>query len=130
MVLANGRSKDDEKWGREYDIPGFKAVASGGDGSVVFYNGKADASTLVHEMGHNLAYATYSSPEPSRSSAYSKAYAKEKSVSNYSFFSGSKSEDFADAVRLYFFKKDSFREKFPLKYQVIDNLIKTGREDG
>ena len=94
VYLSNQRNKNDDYWEKTYNIPNFRSAATGGKGSVVFYNGRIQPGALVHEMGHNLAGSVYGSSTPPPNSIYAKVYAKEKRVSVYSEKSGSIGEDY------------------------------------
>jgi hypothetical protein len=54
-VVRGQDEKYDRYWEKRYNIPGFKAAAMGGGGSITFFGGKPYTDgALFHEVAHNL----------------------------------------------------------------------------
>jgi hypothetical protein len=123
VYLSQQRNSADERWAIKYNSPGFKSAATGGDGKVVAYNGgTANGETLYHEMGHNLAQATYGGYTPTPSSRFGMAMASdEPPVSDYA--RAAPAEDFAEAVRTYVANRAAMKANHPLRYAAIEELI-------
>ena len=56
VVIENGRNPQDEYWAEQYDRPGFTSAATGGGGTITFWNGTGAINEDVfnHEAGHNI----------------------------------------------------------------------------
>lgn len=122
MIFTTQRNNADSYWAKQFNRPGFKSAATGGDGTICVYN-KRDITkgTFAHESGHNLSYREWGSIYPDSSSAYRKAQRIEKPVSSYG--SGNDAEDFAEATRLYVVGRDAFKRDFPLKHAALHAII-------
>lgn len=57
--LEAGANPDDERIARERNLPRFRSAATGGGGTITFYNGlrNLNEDTFSHEFGHNLGFA-------------------------------------------------------------------------
>lgn len=57
--LEAGRSPDDERFARERNQPNFRSAATGGGGTISFFNGLGNLTEdrFDHEFGHNLGFA-------------------------------------------------------------------------
>lgn len=126
VVFSTQRSKDDDHWAREYNSPGFKSAATGGDGHVVAYNTEkhpVSYGTFTHEFGHNLAFREWGQTSPPAHTDYGKAQKLESAVSAY----GAKSpaEDFAEAARMYsnVRTRKTLKYDFPRKYAAVHALL-------
>ncbi len=123
VYLSKQANKDDARWAKVYNNPGHESLATGGGGSVVFYNGGTPSrGYLAHEMGHNLATAKYGSTKPFELGAFSKATRGEKPPSPYAM--KSPSEDFAESVRYFVLNREGFKRIAPKRYKVIDRMLK------
>lgn len=116
------RNKHDAHWERVYNMPGFTSAATGGNRTVVVYNGhQMSSSTLAHESGHNLAEKVWGDVFPRATSDYSRAQSKEPPVSTYG--SNSHAEDFAEACKMYAQDNHTLSRKFPLKHKALVEMI-------
>lgn len=83
----------------------YISAASGGDGTIVFYNNSVDDLTLAHEIGHNFATSIWGTAHPPKDSDFSFACRWEGSVTAYSKAfqkaTGSWAEDFAEVASYY-----------------------------
>jgi hypothetical protein len=123
VYLTSQRNSEDPRWEREYKRPGFKSLATGGDGDVVVYNGESLSTyTLVHEAGHNLATATYGTVTPNPSSDFARAAGAEPPPTAYAAVAIW--EDFADSCRLAVLEPAAFDASSPLRAAVIRKLFK------
>ncbi len=128
VFFVNGKNQDDDQWASQYGLAEFTSAGTGGDGMVTFYSSDkgsdeiSDSLTLVHEMGHNLAKHVYGSTTPPEWSAYRKAMdSGEPAVSPYARMSPA--EDFAEAVKYFYFRGDAFRAGHPLRHAAIEKMI-------
>lgn len=127
VIFSPARNKDDHVWEQRYGIKDFKSHATGGDGTVVVYNGEpTDRDNFAHESGHNLATKVWGNTTPpvwKEPSAYAQAQKAEKPVTDYG--KSSPSEDFAEAVRLYSSPVGHGRLQrgFPKKYAALKELL-------
>jgi hypothetical protein len=57
--IEPGRNPSDEYWAEEYDTPGFTSAATGGGGTITFWNGSqyVQEGIFDHEFGHNIGSA-------------------------------------------------------------------------
>jgi hypothetical protein len=57
--IEPGRNPSDEYWAEEYDTPGFTSAATGGGGTITFWNGSQyiQEGVFDHEFGHNIGSA-------------------------------------------------------------------------
>jgi hypothetical protein len=103
-----------------------RSHATGGDGSIAVYNnGSLSLGNFTHEAGHNLATKIYGSADPTtRAQAeFVKAIASnELPVSEYA--KNSPAEDFAEASRLYVEDPAIMKRDFPMRYAVIERIMK------
>ena len=124
VTYSTQANKDDDYWAKEYDMPHFRAYATGGVGGTVVYRGNMlPLGIFAHEAGHCLANELWGSFKPDPDSEYGQAQAKEPPVNDY----GSKapSEDFAEACR-YFTDpklKEELKDKFPLKHAALEKIF-------
>jgi len=132
LIFSENANISDEYFGRRYKIENFRSAATGGDGSVVFYNRSnkaAEGSTFYHESGHNIAKRQWGNTNPSSGSFFSRAAKKEPPVTKYAKIAkdstGDDSEDFAETVAMYFNKSDRFglQEHFPKKHRSMELLF-------
>ncbi len=122
VLFTTQRNSQDAYWEKAYGMANFKSAATGGDGSVVAYNGdKLGVGVLSHEAGHNLATKLWGSPTPKRNSPYGEAAGKEPPVSPYG--ANSPAEDFAEACKLYVTFPKQMKKEFPLKYKALKELL-------
>lgn len=123
VYLTTQANRDNAHWAAKYNRPGFKATATGGDGGIVVYNGDAIGfGSLTHEMGHNLAAATYGNTDPAPGSQFAQAMASsEPAVSSYGAVAPA--EDFAEAVREFVSDGTTMRVQYPLRYAAIEALL-------
>lgn len=124
LVFTTQQNSKDSYWEQQYNSPGFRSHATGGDGRIVVYNGwSTSIDSFNHESGHNLATSLWGDTRPSPSSEYGIAQASEPPVTHY----GAKSpaEDFADACKLYGDPetREDFKTNFPMKYAALSNLF-------
>ncbi|MBH8566733.1 hypothetical protein I8748_32055 [Nostoc sp. CENA67] len=123
VYFSSQRNRDDKYWEKTYNIKDFKSAATGGNGSVVYYNGgSSDRGTLIHEMGHNLATGRYGATAPPESSNYIQAAIKDGDHPS-SYGRNSRAEDFAETARMYHTSPDLLKEKSPLRYQVMKQIL-------
>jgi hypothetical protein len=129
IVFTDQRNKDDAYWEEQYGKKDFFSAATGGDGSVVVYNGdSSDRATVSHEMGHNMAFARYGDPSPPPGSDFYAAAQKKGAPTEYG--TNSIGEDFAESVYLYvewLNKADEgkkFKKADPERFEIIKNLLK------
>jgi phage gp29-like protein len=118
--------KDEAFWAERYNIPIEQAsiAATGGGGSVVFYNGargKRLRGTLSHEMGHNLAINKYGSTSPPPNSDFGKAAVKHPPPTDYA--AKGVNEDFAESIRLFNVDPGMLKADAPDRYNVIKKLM-------
>ena len=127
LTFTTQRCSHDPRWEKEYDMPGFKSSATGGDGHTVVYNQNSEAGggvtqmTISHENGHNIAHRLWGTTTPAAGSEYAKAQQSEPPVSSYG--AKSPSEDFAEAVAIYQFNPKAMAERFPLKAAAIRKIL-------
>lgn len=99
------------------------------------YSAATQKNILYHEIAHTLAnrlmdkkiidysYTEYSEivkKDKNFVSTYSKSYIEEKNKYN---------EDFADSFAFYFINKNSFKKKYPYRYEYISKLVKINLEE-
>jgi hypothetical protein len=128
IVYSAARNKDDPYWARVYGKPDVKSNGTGSDGTVVLYNvaGRRtfnDPSTIIHEMGHNLASAAYGSTTPPIASAFDRARSAEPTPPT-EYGGVNPAEDFAESVRLYVATPKVFRASHPRRAAALDELFK------
>jgi hypothetical protein len=112
--------EDDTHWAKVYNDPSFKAVATGGDGTVTVYNAKpVSAGIVAHECGHNLAKELWGTTTPG--GEYAVVQREEMPVSPNA--TRNKAEDFAEACRLYSTNKQRLIAHFPKKYEALRRLL-------
>lgn len=122
VICTSQRNKDDAHWEKEYGTQGFKASATGGDGTTVVYNnGSGSPSLLAHEAGHNLANKLWGQPSPPEDSEYAKAQKVEPPASEYG--ANSAAEDFAEAVMKYVTTPLTMEQDFPVKFAAVKKLL-------
>lgn len=124
IIYSTQRNNQDAYWEKQYNMPGLVSAATGGDGTIVVYNGKPiPPGTLAHEMGHNKANEVWGQQNPGTNvqPQYAAAQAKEQPVSSY----GAKSpaEDWAEACTKYATDPEQFRKDFPLKYAAVEKIL-------
>jgi hypothetical protein len=123
VFLSAQRNKNDAHWAKEYNIPDFRAGATGGEGAIVVYNGEPiGRGTLAHEMGHGFAAARYGSYRPGRASDFARAASSgEPPPTDYGKVDIQ--EDFAESVKLYDQDPAGFRATSPRRHDVIHRLM-------
>lgn len=122
VMMTTQQSKDDPHWQKAYNNPDHKSIATGGDGNMVIYNGKAISPSIVaHESGHNLAMKTWGDTKPPYGSDYGRC-GYEPPVSRYG--ANSRDEDFAEACRMYATDRENLRENFPSKHDAIHAMLR------
>lgn len=132
VIFSGQEYYDDNHWASlGYDTEGFKTGATGGYGDIVVYNTSLPLATFAHESGHNLATQLWGDQTPPESSLYGKAQQAEGPITPYARHNAA--EDFAEACAAYTnrhwrLKKEAFRQRFPLKYAAIADLL--GEEQG
>jgi hypothetical protein len=123
IYLTNQRNRHDAHWEQEYGIAGFKSAATGGDGNVTVYNGgPMGAGTFAHEAGHNLATARYGDTKPYVMSDFMVAARREPHPTEYA--KKSPAEDFAESVMLHTTANAKFKSTNPLRYAVVDRMLR------
>jgi hypothetical protein len=123
VTYTRQRNQEDPKWSREYGIPNFKSIATGGNGSMCIYNGKdVTISTFAHESGHNLAYKVWGAVTPPAGTRYAEAQKREGDVSAYG--SVHRAEDFAEVAKFYVTKPQVLRQSHPLKYAAFEAMVR------
>jgi hypothetical protein len=130
IVYSAARNKDDPYWARVYGKPDVKSNGTGSDGTIVLYNvaGRRtfnDPSTIIHEMGHNLASAAYGSTTPPIASAFERARSAEPTPPT-EYGGVNPAEDFAESVRLYVATPKAFRTSHPRRAAALDELLRDG----
>ncbi len=62
VAVEAGRNPADPYWAKAYNMPGFESAATGGSGTITFWNGLANLNegTFNHEFGHNVGTAVRS----------------------------------------------------------------------
>lgn len=131
-----GPNPKDEYWAKEYSMPGFKSLATGGYSdldskdargySIRFWNsedsgwanqatGPLGARSTAHELGHIYAHKTSKDYAPA---SFSSAIRGENPVSHYA--KSSAAEDFAESFRMYFFDKGELKQKSPAHFAYFD----------
>lgn len=122
VYFSTQRSNMDEIRAKEYNIPNMKALATGGGGKIVVYNGSPlGAGTFAHETGHNLAHKVWGDLDPPASSAYGRAQKKESPISEYGAVHPA--EDFAESVREYAENPAWLKAGSPAKYQAVRDMV-------
>lgn len=122
IYFTSQKNKHDAHWAQEYNMPGFKSTATGGDGNIMIYHGEsASRGTLAHEAAHNMARGLWGHTSPPHGTEYGKAQKKEKPVSEYG--ATARAEDFAEAARFYDKDPVYFAKKFPAKAAAMKKLI-------
>jgi len=125
IVYTLQPNRHDAFWAVQYNTPGFKSAATGGDGTIAVYNGKSvSQSTLAHESGHNFATKVYGTTTPKPGSKYGIAQQLESPVTPYG--ANSSSEDFAEAVKLYSkneVSRKAFKATHPKKFEALEELL-------
>ncbi len=143
IVFTEQKSNLDSHWEKEFNMPGFEAAATGGDGDIAVYNGKKmSPGTYAHESGHNLAVSLWGTVHPPADSDYGKTQKMgingrvTNAVSEYG--SNNRAEDFAEACRLYvdenlvydvhddvwISEREIFKEQYPNKFKALEELFK------
>lgn len=134
LIFTSQRSADDAYWADAYGRPDFKSAASGGDGTVVVYNGRPiSLSALAHEAGHNIAAKVYGKTDPGEVTAFKdgvwetirtdfQSIIDEEPVSPYAKIN--LAEDFAESIRAYVMDKAGFASKAPKRFAVIDAILR------
>lgn len=129
VYISGQRNKDDSLWEQRYGIANFRSAATGGQGSVVFYDGApANRENLLHEMGHNLALGRYGAATPPSTSDYASAMQTAAPPTRYAAYAPA--EDFAESVRLYFDYPELLQRTANDRYTVIRGLIGDENYDG
>lgn len=150
IYVTNSLNKDDAYWQERYNNPAHRSAATAGDGSImVYYSNVVSAESLVHEMGHNLAFKLYGKTDPrfiqklengqyvTRESDWLSLTENEPAVSRYG--ENSPAEDFAETAKRYFENQTATTlspnvEKHPLEdthpdhYFAFESLL-DGRSD-
>lgn len=54
FAWLKGQSPADAHWAAVYNIPNFTSSATGGDGTITFWNVPPSVGTIAHEFGHTL----------------------------------------------------------------------------
>jgi hypothetical protein len=123
IVFTTQTNEDDEKWKVRYNDQSHVSGATGGDGRIVVYRGAGlYGSTESHESGHNLAAHLWGSTHPPESSEYGRVIdSDEPPVSDYA--RNSRSEDFAEAVRLYVMERDYLARIAPRRHAVLGAML-------
>lgn len=137
LFFTDQDSKDDPYWADKYGKPDFKSAASGGDGAVMVYGGRAlSVGTLAHESAHNLATEIYGGTNPAPDSillpdgfrtSVETEWAwiideGESVVSEYA--SVAPDEDFAETFRSYVMDKAGLAEKHPMRFALVEKLLR------
>jgi hypothetical protein len=125
VVMSTQANQDDPYWALRYSIPGFVSAATAGvQGTVTVYRGGAiSPGSMAHEMAHNLATKKWGQPTPSPASDYQAAIASgEPPVSSYA--SAAPAEDFAEAVQLFYEDPARIKAIAPMRYTVIERLLR------
>lgn len=128
IVMTEQPNAQDAYWATVYGRSDFRSAATGGNGEIVFYGRHKQEGLLSHELGHNLATHLWKGTQPDPNSAYGRAQAAEPPVTSYAKGAGtfSRSEDFAEAVRLWVRSPTSrafFRAQFPLKSKALEDIL-------
>ena len=122
VVLTAQANKYDAYWGGKYDLPGFESAATGGDGGITIYNGRAASMyVLAHESGHNLAKKLWGDTFPPPDSDFAVAAAGESKVSEYA--RSSTAEGFAEAVRVYVESPAVLEKHHPRKFAALKAIL-------
>lgn len=125
VVFTDQRNAEDAHWEKEYGMPGFRSLATGGQGKIVVYNSRSiDPPNFAHEAGHNLARKAFGSATPPSSSAYGKAQLEEPPVSHYG--GRAPAEDFAEACRIYSMgsaRRAGLAKFSPKKFAALQELL-------
>jgi hypothetical protein len=126
VVLTAQPNDRDAYWAEQFNDPGLRSRASGGNGAVVAYNGRdLDPGTYAHEAGHNLAQQVWGGYAPPPDSEYGRAQAAEPPVTDYG--ANSPAEDFAEAVQLYATGYQNFlRANYPKKFAALEKIMAGG----
>lgn len=129
----------------------FHSAGRGGDGTVYLYNALSPKSTIydrqeadldsrygtiVHEVGHNVdsSLSRYQELEgyhwwTGGSSEWEEAMIADKAISGLDsptdYGKNNKQEDFAESFKYYYLYTEEFKENFPNRYEIIDNIFKT-----
>jgi hypothetical protein len=136
VVFDPKNSPDDAYWQKEYNNPFHRGAASGGNGTITFYNGikHFDSGTFWHEFGHNYAKEVWKGTEPPEHHAdrqrWEAAY-KEEASSISSYAEVHLQEYVAEAIRVFAQKRaegngtwQRWREKHPLTIELLDPLFR------
>lgn len=130
IVFTKQHNKDDKNWERDYNIPGFVSLATGGDGVITVYNGRSlTAPKFAHESGHNYANKLYGSTHPPKTSEFGKIRddweqnprTAEPPVRTYG--RNSISEDYATSVEMYVDIPNFMQKTYPKRYALIDGEL-------
>ena len=145
IQILDYRNPQDPYWAVKYNKPDFRSFATGGRRQIHFYeNGdmlpnnvlQHSRGTLVHEAAHNVdtAVAFPSSPGQriSESVEWKNAIQKDVHVSGsygrwtseYARSANSTVEDFADAYRALVSSPDAFKNTYPNRFKIMEQVRK------
>ena len=132
--FMDGRNPDDSYWETEYGIPGFTSAATGGGGTITFWEpGQrgSDSSilgTMRHESAHNLDQAIGDTVRASETQEWQDIIDADFNVSgkqsptNYGLTHVR--EDFAESVAEYLRDPIAFENDFPNRAEYIKEALK------
>lgn len=132
IELADYQNPMDSYWAKRYKIKNFRSYATGGK-TITFYandtipQDKTLLETLRHESGHNL---DRNANRISMTATWNDAIKKDqrnngglKYISPYANRANSVVEDFADSIDIYCENPAKFKEQYPNRCAVIENII-------
>ena len=123
VYLTKQSNKDDPLWQVRYSNPLHTSGATGGDGQIVSYNGlPVYPGTFSHESGHNLSTRLYGTTQPRGDYLHKAIMSKEPPVSTYA--ANAPAEDFAEACKAYWEDRDRMARDFPIRFGIIDRIMK------
>jgi hypothetical protein len=124
-VFTGQRDRKDADTANRLNMPGFKALASAGQGKItVFNNDPLRVSTLAHELAHNTGeYYDLNTFGPflKLHTDWLADKTKEEPVSPYGMVTAG--EDWAEAVGLYVINPGMMRRVYPSRFTIIDKLF-------
>ena len=135
VIIYDVNNPADLYWEKTYDMRGFESGATGGSGKINIYHGNPInlKGTLLHEAGHNFdsSLGWFSNADSRWKEAMeldSHRFGNQIGCSRYATrafnSSGTRSEDFAEAIRQYFSMDSSiFHRRYPNRYRILRELL-------
>lgn len=123
IVFTTQANKEDEYWQKQWDDPDFKSAATGGSGTITFFNDDPDGggATVVHEMSHIYAEAIWGTPAPPKESAFYQAALYEEPPTEYG--QTCVDEDFAESLELFHSDPQDLFDRAPQRYRVLKKMM-------